>query len=322
MNTDRLQKRRIGSSDLEISPVGAGAFAIGGWMWGTQDERDSIAALIAALESGVNWIDTAPAYGEGIASTVTGKALKLLPPSKRPLVFSKFGLHVVDGERIKCGSAAQVERDCDAELMRLGVDCIDLFQLHWPAPDPMFETAEACNRLLQQGKIRAVGVSNFETAQLLEWQQTGFPLHCVQNGFSLVDPDPSLAVLPWCRENQVGLLGYSPLFRGMLSGTWTKQKTFPWGDHRGERKAFRGEHLERWLQAVEEIRDLGKDIGLDLRQLVISRLLHEPGVSGVIVGVRNAGQGTGLANLGVSLDAGVIQAIDAIAARARTAIPR
>lgn len=312
-----MKKRRVGSSDLDITPIGAGAFAIGGWMWGDQDERDSIAALHAALDSGVNWIDSAPVYGEGKASEVTGKVIQTLPPSKRPLVFTKFGLHIVDGERVKSGSTAQVERDCEAELVRLGVDCIDLFQLHWPAPEPVAETAAACDRLLRAGKIRAVGVSNFNAAALAEWVATGLPLHSVQNGFSLVRPEPSLEVLPWCREHQVGLLAYSPLFRGLLSGTWTADKTFPPGDHRGQRDDFRGEHLRRWLQAVEALRALGKEIGLDVRQLAVSRLLHEPGVSGVIVGVRNARQGTGLAQLAAPLAPDTIRAIDAIADRAR-----
>jgi len=312
-----MNKRRLGSSELEITPVGAGAFAIGGWMWGEQDERDSIAALRAALDSGVNWIDSAPVYGEGRASEVTGKLIKSLPPSERPLVFTKFGLHIVDGERVKSGSTVQVERDCEEELVRLGVDCIDLFQLHWPAPEPVAETAAACDRLLKAGKIRAVGVSNFSAAELAEWAATGMPLHSVQNGFSLVRPEPSLEVLPWCREHQVGLLAYSPLFRGLLAGTWTPDKTFPPGDHRGQREDFRGEHLQRWLQAIEELRTLGKEIGLDVRQLAVSRLLHEPGVSGVIVGVRNAAQGTGLARLAVPLTPATIHEIDTIADKAR-----
>ena len=312
-----MNKRHLGSSELEITPVGAGAFAIGGWMWGEQDERDSIAALRAALARGVNWIDSAPVYGEGRASEVTGKVLKSLPPSVRPLIFTKFGLHIVNGERVKSGSAAQVERDCEAELVRLGVDCIDLFQLHWPAPEPVGETAAACDRLLKAGKIRAVGVSNFSTAELAEWVATGFPLHCVQNGFSLVRPEPSLEVLPWCREHHVGLLAYSPLFRGLLSGTWTADKTFPPGDHRGQREDFQGEHLRRWLQAIEELRSLGKEIGLNVRQLAVSRLLHEPGVSGVIVGVRNAAQGTGLAQLAAPLTPETLRVVDTIANRAR-----
>ncbi len=312
-----MEKRRLGTSHLEITPVGAGAFAIGGWMWGQQDERDSIAALRAALESGVNWIDTAPVYGEGRASEVTGRVIKSLPTADRPLVFTKFGLHIVDGEREKSGSAAQVERDCEEELVRLGVDCIDLFQLHWPAPEPVAETAAACDRLLKAGKIRAVGVSNFSAAELAEWAATGLPLHSVQNGFSLVRPEPSLEVLPWCRKHHVGLLAYSPLFRGLLSGTWTAEKTFPPGDHRGQRDDFQGEHLKRWLQAIEELRTLGNEIGLDVRQLAVSRLLHEPGVSGVIVGVRNADQGTELARLAVPLYPETLRAIDAIANRAR-----
>jgi aryl-alcohol dehydrogenase-like predicted oxidoreductase len=314
---DPVSHRHLGSSELTISPVGVGAFAIGGWMWGGQDDAESERALLAALDTGINWIDTAPIYGEGKASLVVGRVLKKLPSSRRPLVFTKFGHHFINGQRITDGSAAQVERDCDEELARLGTECIDLFQLHWPAPQPIQETASACAKLLKAGKIRAVGVSNFSAVQLAEWKATGFPLHSVQNGFSLVKPEPSEAVLPWCCENGVGLLAYSPLFRGLLSGTWAADKSFPPGDHRGERDDFRGTHLRRWLAAVEELRALGAEVGLTVPQLAVSRLLCNAGVAGVIVGGRNAAQGAALRGLAVVLRPEQIAAIDAIAERCR-----
>lgn len=312
-----MPTRLLGSSGLRITPVGVGAFAIGGWMWGGQDDTDSEGALRAALDAGINWIDTAPIYGEGKASLVVGRVLKKIPPSQRPLVFTKFGHHFINGQRITDGSAGQVERDCTEELARLAVDTIDLFQLHWPAPQPIGETAAACAKLLKAGKIRAVGVSNFSAAQLAEWKATGLPLHSVQNGFSLVKPEPSTAVLPWCRANQVGLLAYSPLFRGLLSGTWTADKTFPPGDHRSERDDFRGPHLKRWLQAVEELRALGSADGLSVPQLAVSRLLCDAGVAGVIVGARNPAQGAALGSLAVTLRPSQIAAIDAIVDRCR-----
>lgn len=310
-------KRQLGSSDLTITAIGVGAFAIGGWMWGEQDDDASEAAIRAALDAGVNWIDSAPIYGEGKASLVVGRVLQGMAPSQRPLVFTKFGHHLVDGQRITDGSAAQVERDCDEELARLGVERIDLFQLHWPAPQPVAETAEACARLLKAGKIRAIGVSNFSTAQLAEWQATGVPLHSVQNGFSLVKPEPSTEVLPWCVEHNVGLLAYSPLFRGLLSGTWTTDKTFPPGDHRGERDDFRGPRLARWLQAVEELRALGAEDDLSVPQLAIGWLLCHEGVAGVIVGARTAAQGAALGDLAMPLKQAQVDAIDAIVARCR-----
>lgn len=310
-------KRALGSSDMNITAIGVGAFAIGGWMWGGQDDAESEAAIRAALDAGVNWIDTAPIYGEGKASLVVGKVLKSMPAAQRPLVFTKFGHHLVDGQRITDGSKAQVVRDCEEELARLGVERIDLFQLHWPAPQPMQETAAACADLLKAGKIRAIGVSNFSSAQLAEWHATGLPLHSVQNGFSLVKPETGAQVLPWCVERNVGLLAYSPLFRGLLSGTWTTAKTFPAGDHRGERDDFKGQRLARWLQAVEELRVLGEDDDLSVPQLAIGWLLCHEGVAGVIVGARNAAQGAALGDLAMPLKQAQIEAVDAIVERCR-----
>jgi aryl-alcohol dehydrogenase-like predicted oxidoreductase len=310
-------KRPLGTSDMNITAIGVGAFAIGGWMWGGQDDAASEAAIRAALDAGVNWIDSAPIYGEGKASAVIGRVLKGMPAASRPLVFTKFGHHLVDGQRITDGSAAQVQRDCEEELQRLGVERIDLFQLHWPAPQPVEETAAACAALLKAGKIRAVGVSNFSAEQLAAWQATGLPLHSVQNGFSLVKPETGTAVLPWCVDHNVGFLAYSPLFRGLLSGTWTADKTFPAGDHRGERDDFRGPRLARWLQAVEEMRVLGEEDELTVPQLAIGWLLCHEGVSGVIVGARTAAQGAALGDLAMPLKQIQVDAIDAIVARCR-----
>jgi aryl-alcohol dehydrogenase-like predicted oxidoreductase len=310
-------KRTLGTSDLTITAIGVGAFAMGGFMWGGQDDGDSEAAIRAALDSGVNWIDTAPLYGEGKASLVIGKVLKDMAPSQRPLVFTKFGHHVVDGKRVTDVSAAQVVRDCDEELARLGVERLDLLQMHWPGPQPVEETAGACAGLIKAGKVRAIGLSNVEPGHLAAWQATGVPVAAVQNAFSLVKPEPSTAVLPWCVERGAGLLAYSPLFRGLLSGTWTADKTFPPGDHRGERDDFRGPRLARWLQAVEELRQLGEDDELSVPQLAIGWLLCHEGVAGVIVGARNAAQGAALGGLAMPLKQAQIDAVDAIVARCR-----
>jgi aryl-alcohol dehydrogenase-like predicted oxidoreductase len=272
------------------------------------------------LDSGINWIDTAPVYGEGKASRLVGKVLKSIPENSQPYVFTKFGLHVIDGERVKNGSAAQVVADCEDELKRLGIERIDCFQLHWPTPQPMQETADACARLFAAGKIRAIGVSNFNCQQLANWHATGIPLHTVQNAFSIINPQPSTDVLPWCIDHHVGLLAYSPLFRGMLSGTWTADKTFPPGDHRGERDDFRGYRLKRRLEAIEALREYGNQIGLDVPQLAVGRLLAHKGVAGVIVGARNADQGRALGRLATTLNDAINQTVDAIMTRCEQAI--
>ena len=313
-------KRALGSTDLTITAVGVGAFALGGWMWGGQDDADSEAALRAALDAGVNWIDTAPIYGEGRASAVVGRVLRTIAADRRPYVFSKFGHHLVDGRRITDGSRAQVVRDCEEELQRLGVERLDLFQLHWPAPQPVAETAAACAELLAAGKIRAIGVSNFSAEQLAAWHATGLPLHCVQNAFSLVKPEAGAAVLPWCAEHNVGFLAYSPLFRGLLSGTWTAAKTFPAGDHRGERAEFCGPALARWLAAVDKLRALAAEDDLSVPQLAIGWLLCHEGCTAAIVGARNAAQGAALGDLAMPLKQVQVDAVDAIVTAAAAAV--
>ena len=175
-----MQRRQLGSSGVEVSTIGLGTWAIGGHMWGGQDDALSIAAIHAAIDHGVNWIDTAPIYGSGHSEEVVGRAVKQLPASKRPLIFTKFGLGVKSDAPNRSASPADVNAECDGSLRRLGVDHIDLYQLHWPAPQPIAETAAACAALLKAGKIRAVGVSNFSVPQLEEWRATGEPLHTDQ----------------------------------------------------------------------------------------------------------------------------------------------
>src|SRR5262245_24643616 len=157
-------------------------------MWGGQDDQQSIEAIHAAIDHGINWIDTAPIYGSGLSEEVVGRAVKQLPASKRPLIFTKFGLGADSNVINRSAAAAEVAAECDASLRRLCLDRIDLYQLHWPAPQPVAETAAACAALLKAGKIRAIGVSNFSVAQLEEWRSTGVPLHSDQPPFSILRP--------------------------------------------------------------------------------------------------------------------------------------
>ncbi len=310
-------KRSLGSTDLRISAVGLGVFAIGGWMWGQQDDADSIAAIHAAVDAGVNWIDTAPIYGDGRADRIVAQALKSLPADRRPLVFTKFGHHLVGGQRINDGTRARVIADCDYNLKVFGVESLDLFQLHWPTSTPIQETAQACAELLAAGKIRAIGVSNFNAAQLEEWRLTGVPLHALQCPYSLIRPDVALAELPWCFEHGVGALAYSPLHRGLLSGTWTADKTFPKDDHRGDRPDFQGPRLARFLAAVDELKMLADEDDMAVPQLAIGYLLCTEGLTAAIVGARNAAQGAALADLAMPLKARQMATIDEILTRLR-----
>ncbi len=307
--------RALGSSGLDISVIGLGTWAVGGWMWGGQDDRESRAAITAAIDHGVNWIDTAPVYGSGHAEQVVGNALRALPALRRPMVFTKFGFGDNSDTAVKSATRQQVLAECDASLRRLGVERIDLYQLHWPVPQPIPETARACDELLRAGKIRAIGVSNFSVAQLDEWRATGVPLHAVQPPYSLLRPAAGKDVLPWCASHGVGAIAYSPLFRGLLFGTWARDKTFPADDARGTHKDYRGARFQRHLQAIDEIRTLAAASGLSCPQLCIGVLLHTPGLTGCIVGARSARQGALIANLGVTVTDEQAEAAWQVAAR-------
>jgi aryl-alcohol dehydrogenase-like predicted oxidoreductase len=295
-------RRRLGHSDLEITSIGLGTWAIGGRQWGGgQDDRASIEAIHAAVDHGVNWVDTAPIYGSGHSEEVVGRGVKAIPASRRPYVFTKFGLGVDVDAPVKSASAREVVEECEGSLRRLGVERIDLYQLHWPAPQPIAETAEACRRLLEAGKIRAVGVSNFSVAQLDEWRATGVPLHSDQPPFSILRPAAAKDVLPWCAAHDVGAISYSPLFRGLLFGTWSRDKTFGPDDARGPHKDYSGPRFQRHLDAVDEIQAIARASGLSCAQLCVGVLLVTPGLTGVICGARDARQGALVANLGVAV---------------------
>lgn len=297
-------KKRLGQSDLEITSIGLGTWAIGGRQWGGgQDDKSSIEAIHAAVDHGVNWVDTAPIYGSGHSEEVVGRAVKALPASRRPHVFTKFGLGVDVDAPEKSASEQEVLAECDGSLRRLGVERIDLYQQHWPASQPIAETANACAKLLKAGKIRAVGVSNFSVTQLEEWHATGVPLHSDQPPFSILRPAAAKDVLPWCAAHNVGAISYSPLFRGLLFGTWSRDKTFGPDDARGPHKDYSGPRFQRHLDAVDELQAIARAGGLSCAQLCVSVLLVTPGLTGVICGARDARQGALVANLGVVVSA-------------------
>lgn len=310
-----MQRRQLGTSGFEISTIGFGTWAVGGHMWGGQDDTHSIEAIHAAIDHGVNWIDTAPIYGGGHSETVVARAVEQLPASRRPLIFTKFGLGLDTNVITRAAGAADVTAECDGSLRRLGVDHIDLYQLHWPAPQPIAETAGACAALLKAGKIRAVGVSNFSVAELEEWRATGVPLHSDQPPYSILRPAVKHDVLPWCASHDIGVISYSPLFRGMLFGTWTTDKAFPADDGRSTHKDYSGARFQRHLRAVDEIRAVATRTGLSVPQLCVGVLLATPGITGVIVGARNARQGGLIANLGVSVTRDQADAVWGIADR-------
>jgi len=291
-----MQTRRLGNSDLDITPLGFGAWAIGGgdWAfgWGSQDDRDSITAIREALDLGINWIDTAPVYGLGRSEEVIAKALAGMV--ERPYVFTKCGRvwdeHREIGKRLK---AASVRAECEASLRRLKVDRIDLYQIHWPEPDEDVEEGWAeCARLRQEGKIRWIGVSNFSVAQLERAGRIA-PVTSLQPPYSMRRRDIETEILPSCAAQGIGVLAYSPMASGLLTGTWTKERhaVLPDDDWRKSKNPlFQEPRFSRNLEVVEALRGIAAAHGVAVGVIALAWVLSNPAVTAAIVGARRPGQ--------------------------------
>lgn len=298
-----MTMKRLGNSDLRISPIGLGTWAIGGdvhFGWGPQDDADSIAAIQRAVERGINWVDTAPVYGLGHAERVVGRALKKLGGARRPYVFTKCGL--VWNERGNVGHTlrrAAVRRDVEASLERLQVEVLDLCQIHWPSPPPgggpdpeVEEGWSALDKLNSEGKIRHIGVSNFNVAQLKRAQAIA-PVTSLQPPYSLLMRQVEDEVLPYCGEQNIGVIGYSPLQNGLLSGRWTRERIagLPESDWRKSfNPAFKEPHLTPILKFVDRLREMAERLGRSPAEVAIAWTLRHPAVTGTIVGARNPAQ--------------------------------
>lgn len=294
---DHMKTKQLGNSDLFITPVGFGAWAIGGagweFAWGEQDDKASIAAIHRALELGVNWIDTAAVYGMGHSEEVVARALKTWP-GKRPYVFTKCGLrwdehgkvhHVLKGDSIR--------RECEDSLRRLGVETIDLYQAHWPVDD-MAELEEgwtAMAQLQREGKVRWIGVSNFNVEQMRQARGIA-PITSLQPPYSLIRREIEEEVLPFCRWDEIGVIVYSPMASGLLTGAMTRERaaSLPAGDWRSRNPAFQEPKLSQNLTLVERLREVGGRYGHSPGQVAIAWTLRHPAVTGAIVGARNARQ--------------------------------
>jgi aryl-alcohol dehydrogenase-like predicted oxidoreductase len=291
-----MQTRRLGRTDLNLTPLGFGAWAIGGgdWAfgWGSQDDRDSIAAIREAVELGINWIDTAAVYGLGRSEEVVARALEGVSP--RPYVFTKCGR--VWNERREVGndiSAASIRRECESSLRRLRVDTIDLYQIHWPQPDEHIEEGWAeMARLRAEGKVRWIGVSNFNASQLARAERIA-PIASLQPPYSMLRRDIEPEVLPWCAAHDVGTLVYSPMQSGLLTGTWTHARlaALPPDDWRRDKnRHFQEPLFSRNLRLVEVLRAIASRQGATPGQVALAWTLRHPAVTAAIVGARRAGQ--------------------------------
>lgn len=292
--------RQLGNSDLQITPLGIGAWAIGGagWEfgWGEQDDRDSIAAIRAGLDAGFNWIDTAAVYGLGHSEEVVAKALDGV--SKKPYVFTKCERRWgADRKIFPSLKADSVRQECEDSLRRLKVDTIDLYQVHWPQPDEDIEEGwTELARLKEEGKIRWVGVSNFNVAQMKR-ALTIAPITSLQPPYSLLVRDSEKEILPFARENNIGVIVYSPMRAGLLAGKMTHERALnlPKDDWRSRNPDFQEPKLSRNLLLVELLRNIGARHDRTPGEVALAWALHNPAVTGAIVGLRRADQVQGVA---------------------------
>ena len=296
-----METRALGDSDLFITPVGYGAWAIGGtgwaFAWGPQRDEDSIAAIGRSLELGVNWIDTAAVYGLGHSEEVVARALADWP-GERPLVFTKCGL-VWDGQgRLSRRlAAASVRRECEESLRRLRVDAIDLYQVHWPPEndDELEEGWAELAALKREGKVRWVGVSNFSVAQMKRAQAIA-PITSLQPPYSLIRRGIEADILPFCLQEGIGVIVYAPMASGLLTGAMTRERAagLPSNDWRRQSPEFNEPNLSRNLELVERLRTVGERYGRSAGEVAVAWTLRHPAVTGAIVGARTAAQAEGV----------------------------
>ena len=298
-----MELRPLGNSDLQVSPIGLGAWAMGGdgaFGWGPQDDAESVAAIHRSVERGINWIDTAPIYGMGHSEIVVARALKELGSSQRPLVFTKCSI-VWDEEKNVGHSlkAASVRREVEDSLQRLNVDVLDLCQIHgpsWPrgAPDPDLEEGwTTLADLKDQGKIRYIGVSNFDASQMTRAHAIT-PITSLQPPYSMLMRQIEDEVLPFCEQHNIGVIPYSTMQNGLLTGTWTKERVaaLPPSDWRKQMESppFQEPLFSRILDLVETLREIGDAHGRSPAETAVAWVFHHPAVTGAIVGARSAAQ--------------------------------
>jgi aryl-alcohol dehydrogenase-like predicted oxidoreductase len=284
--------KQLGHSDLFITPIGFGAWAIGGdgWEfgWGEQDDKASVSAIHRALELGVNWIDTAAVYGMGHSEEVVADALRTWS-GPRPYVFTKCGLRWDDqGYVHRSLYANSIRSECEDSLRRLKVDVIDLYQIHWPTEE-LEEGLGTMARLQKEGKVRWIGVSNFDVDELRRAQMIA-PITSLQPPYSLVRREVEQEILPYCRSYGLGVIVYSPMASGLLTGAMTRQRAaaLPNSDWRSRDVEFKEPALSKNLALVERLREVGQRHGRPPGQIAIAWTLRNPNVTGAIVGARNA----------------------------------
>jgi aryl-alcohol dehydrogenase-like predicted oxidoreductase len=293
------ETKRLGNSDLEITALGVGAWAMGGggwkFAWGDQDDKDSRAAIRAAIDAGMNWIDTAAVYGLGHSEEIVGKTLKEL--SKKPYIFTKCERRWnPDGSIYPSLKAESIRKECEGSLRRLGVEQIDLYQIHWPEPEGDIEEGwTEMARLKEEGKVRWIGVSNFNAEQMRRAQAIA-PITSLQPPYSLLVRKAEPEIFPFAKANNIGVIVYSPMRAGLLTGKMTKERaeSLSQGDWRSRDKDFQEPQLSRNLQLVEILKQIADRHGRTAGEVALAWTLRNPAVTAAIVGLRREDQVSGV----------------------------
>lgn len=300
-----MEFRKLGDSDLEISVITFGAWAAGGWMWGSTDRKQAIDAIRAGIDVGMTSIDTAPIYGQGTSEEIVAKAIRDIPRDKVQIL-TKFGLRwdVGRGEYVgesknnagesialyRLADKESIIEECEQSLKRLGTDYIDLYQIHWPdSTTPIEESFEAVSQLIKEGKVRYAGVCNYSVDQM-QLAESVCPIISAQVPYSMVNRGIEADVLPYCLVNNKAVLAYSPLQRGLLTGKMRENQTFSEGDHRASNQFFTNESIRKVNVFLNEIRPIAEGHGATVSQLVLRWTIDRPGITVALAGARNVEQ--------------------------------
>jgi aryl-alcohol dehydrogenase-like predicted oxidoreductase len=299
-----MELRSLGKSKVNVTPVIFGAWAIGGWMWGGSDEKQAIEAIHASIDHGIQTIDTAPVYGMGMSEEIVGKAIK--GKRDKVVIATKCGMRWDSEEGSDPWQSqdlqgnpliirrnlkpASIIHECEQSLKRLNIDVIDLYQIHWPdTTTPIEDSWDAMAKLKKQGKVRAIGVCNYSLEQLKRAQAL-HPVDSIQPPYSLIRRSIEEDIIPFCQTAKIGVIVYSPLERGLLTGKYKPDHIFPKGDHRGQKSIFSSPFVRQILSALSIIKPIADKHKATLPQVIINCTIHRSGITAALVGARNAAQ--------------------------------
>jgi aryl-alcohol dehydrogenase-like predicted oxidoreductase len=286
-----MDKIRFGETDLEVSVLALGTWVTGGWAWGGADENESLRAVLKALELGINFVDTAPVYGFGRSERIIGQALKEWGQRDRIVIATKCGLEWDERENIRRNAGPEkIRQEVDQSLTRLGLDYLDLYQIHWPDGKTLVEKSmETLVRLQETGKIRYIGVSNFNPEQIMACQSVG-PVSSLQPPYNIFEREIEKELLPFCRTNGIATMAYGGLCRGLLTGKFSGDEKFPRGDLRRADPKFKPDRFKQYVKGVDQLKKLAGKYHKSVAQFALRWALQQPGITTVLAGARTAAQ--------------------------------